>query len=57
MGFRHYRETGVDKIKVLIGADNTAGNKLYLKSGFEHVGQIINHGLPSNVYVAQINQV
>ncbi len=56
-GFRHYRKTGVDKVKVLIGADNKAGNKLYLKSGFKHVGQIINHGLPSNVYVAQINQV
>ena len=56
-GFQHYRETGVDKVKVLIGADNKAGNKLYLKSGFEPAGQIINHGLPSNVYVAQINQV
>ena len=56
MGFRHYRKTGVDKVKVLIGADNKAGNKLYLKSGFEPAGQIINHGLPSNVYVAQINQ-
>jgi ribosomal protein S18 acetylase RimI-like enzyme len=57
MGFRHYRKTGMDKVKVLIGADNKAGNKLYLKSGFEPAGQIINHGLPSNVYVAQINQV
>lgn len=56
-GFRHCRKTGVDKVKVLIGADNKAGNKLYLKSGFEPAGQIINHGLPSNVYVAQINQV
>jgi len=56
-GFRHYRKNGVDKVKVLIGADNTAGNKLYLKSGFEPAGQINNHGLPSNVYVAQINQV
>ena len=55
-GFQHYRETGVDKVKVLIGADNKAGNKLYLKSGFEPAGQIINHGLPSNIYVAQINQ-
>ena len=55
-GFRHYRKTGVDKVKVLIGADNKAGNELYLKCGFEPAGQIINHGLPSNVYVAQINQ-
>jgi ribosomal protein S18 acetylase RimI-like enzyme len=57
MGFRDYRKTGVDKVKVLIGANNKAGNKLYLKSGFELAGQIINHGLPSNVYVARINQV
>ncbi len=57
MGFRDYHKTGVDKLKVLIGADNKAGNKLYLKCGFELAGQIINHGLPSNVYVAQINQV
>ena len=56
-GFRHCRKTGVDKVKVLIGADNKAGNKLYLKSGFEPAGQIINHGLLSNVYVAQINHV
>ncbi|MCP4607223.1 MAG: GNAT family N-acetyltransferase [Planctomycetes bacterium] len=55
-GFRHYRKTGVDKVKVLIGADNKAGNELYLKTGFEPAGQIVNHGLPSNVYVAQINQ-
>lgn len=56
MGLRHYRKTGVDKVKVLIGADNKAGNKLYLKCGFEPAGQIINHGLPSNIYVTQINQ-
>ena len=57
MGFRHYRKTGVDKVKVLIAADNKAGNQLYIKSGFEPVGQINNHGVLSNVYVAQINQV
>jgi len=52
-GFQHYRKTGVDKVKVLIGADNKAGNKLYLKFGFEPVGQIINHGVLSNIYVAK----
>ncbi len=55
-GFQHYRKTGVDKVKVLIGADNRAGNKLYLKFGFELVGQIINHGVLSNIYVAKTNQ-
>ncbi len=52
-GFRHCRKTGVDKVKVLIGADNKAGNKLYRKTGFELIGQIVNHGVLSNIYVAQ----
>ena len=52
-GFRHYQKTGTEKIKVLIGADNKAGNKLYLKSGFEFAGQIINHGTLSNIYVGK----
>jgi len=52
-GFQHCRKTGIDKIKVLIGADNKAGNKLYLKFGFELIGQIVNHGVLSNIYVAK----
>ena len=52
-GLRLYRKTGVDKVKVLVGADNKAGNKLYLKTGFELIGQIVNHGVLSNIYVAQ----
>ncbi|MHC4464512.1 MAG: GNAT family N-acetyltransferase [Planctomycetota bacterium] len=56
-GFRHCRRTGVDKVKVIVGADNKPGNKLYLKFGFELVGQIINHGVLSNIYVAQTNSV
>ncbi len=52
-GLRLYRKTGVDKVKVLIGPDNKAGNKLYLKSGFELIGQIVNHGVLSNIYVAK----
>jgi len=55
-GFRHFSKTGVDKIKVLIGADNKAGNELYLKSGFKPAGQIINHGILCNIYLAQINK-
>ncbi|MFH1881606.1 MAG: N-acetyltransferase [Planctomycetota bacterium] len=52
-GLRLYRKTGVDKVKVLIGADNKAGNKLYRKTGFELIGQIVNHGVLSNIYVAK----
>jgi ribosomal protein S18 acetylase RimI-like enzyme len=54
-GFRHYRKNGIDKVKVLIGADNTAGNKLYIKYGFEQAGQINNHGVLSNIYIVKIN--
>ncbi|MCP4260024.1 MAG: GNAT family N-acetyltransferase [Planctomycetes bacterium] len=57
MGFRHCRKRGVDKVKVLIGADNKAGNKLYLNYGFEPAGQINNHGVLSNIYIAQTNEV
>lgn len=43
---------GIEKVKVLVGADNEPANKLYLKCGFELVGQIDNHGVISNIYVA-----
>jgi len=56
-GFQHCQKEGIDKVKVLIGADNKPGNKLYLKFGFELVGQIVNHGVLSNIYVAQTNSV
>ena len=56
-GFQHCQKEGIDKVKVLIGADNKPGNKLYLKFGFELVGQIINHGVLSNIYVAQTSSL
>jgi len=56
-GFQHYKKVGIDKVKVLIGADNKAGNKLYLKHGFELAGQINNHGVLSNIYIAKTNKV
>ncbi len=43
---------GIDKVKVLVGADNKPANELYQKCGFEFVGQINNHGILSNIYVA-----
>lgn len=52
-GFEHCRKKRIDEVKVLIGADNEAGNKLYIKSGFELAGQIVNHGIVSNIYVAR----
>ncbi len=47
---------GIDKVKVLVGADNKPANELYQKCGFELVGQIDNHGVISNVYVAKIGK-
>ena len=53
-GLQHYKKTDIDKIKVLIGVDNKAGNKLYRKYGFELAGQINNHSVLSNIYIAKI---
>ena len=56
MGLQHYHKTSIDKVKVLIGTENKAGNRLYLKCGFEPVGQFNNHGVLSNIYIAQTNK-
>lgn len=44
---------GIKKVKVLVGADNKPANNLYLKCAFELVGQIENHGILSNIYIAE----
>ena len=54
-GLTECQRRGIDRIKVLVGADNNPANGLYQKCGFELVGQIENHGVLSNVYVAQTN--
>lgn len=51
-GFAECARRGVEKVKVLVGADNKPANNLYLKCGFELVGQIDSHGIVSNIYVA-----
>ncbi len=52
-GLAECARRGIEKVKVLVGADNEPANKLYLKCGFELVGQIDNHGILSNIYVAE----
>ena len=52
-GLEECTRRGIDKVKVLVGAANEPANKLYLKCGFELVGEIDNHGVISNVYVAK----
>lgn len=54
-GFAECVNRKIDKVKVLVGADNEPANKLYLKCGFDLVGQIDSHGVKSNIYVAQTN--
>jgi predicted ATP-grasp superfamily ATP-dependent carboligase/ribosomal protein S18 acetylase RimI-like enzyme len=52
-GLAECKHRGIDRVKVLVGADNAPANKLYLKSGFEHVAQINNHGVISNIYAVE----
>jgi len=54
-GFEKCREKGIEKIKVLVAADNEPANWLYLRCGFNQVEQIDNHGIKSNIYVARTN--
>lgn len=54
--FKHCRQIGLDKVKVLVAADNEAANKLYLKCGFKLAGQIDNHGILSNIYEAEVSK-
>ncbi|MGD0784739.1 MAG: GNAT family N-acetyltransferase [Sedimentisphaerales bacterium] len=55
-GFEECRKRGIDKVKVLVAADNEAANKLYKKCGFEFKIQIDSHGVSSNVYVAEVRR-
>jgi len=52
-GFDECSRRRIKKVKVLVGDQNEPANKLYLKCGFELVGQIENHGVLSNIYVAE----
>jgi len=56
-GLAECSRRGIEKVKVLVGADNKPANKLYSKCGFELLGQINNHGVLSNIYVAKTNLV
>jgi ribosomal protein S18 acetylase RimI-like enzyme len=56
-GFTEYRKKGIENLKVLVGAENRAANQLYRKCGFEFAGQIENHGLASNIYVAKTHEL
>ncbi len=53
VGFAEAASRGIEKLKILAAVDIKPINKLYEKLGFELVGQIDNHGVISNVYVAR----
>ena len=53
-GFQECRRRGIDKVKVLVAANNEPANKMYKKCGFELYTQIDSHGVLSNIYVAEL---
>ena len=52
--FKECRKRGLDKVKVLVAAENEAANKLYQKCGFGQVTQIDSHGVLSNIYIKEL---
>jgi ribosomal protein S18 acetylase RimI-like enzyme len=50
-GFSECANRGIDRVKVLVAADNKPANKLYQKCGFELHSQIFSHAVKSNIYV------
>jgi len=52
-GLERCRQMGLDKVRVLVGADNEPANRLYRKCGFTFVEQINNHGQACNIYEAE----
>ncbi len=55
-GFKECRARGIDKVKVLVAAENEPANKLYQKVGFIFAQEIDSHGVKSNVYVKDISE-
>jgi len=54
-GLIECRRRGIDKLKVLVGTELIPANKFYSGHGFKLAGHIENHGITSNVYVADTN--
>jgi ribosomal protein S18 acetylase RimI-like enzyme len=54
-GFEECQKRGIDKVKVLVAAENEPANKLYQKCGFEFKMQIESHSVLSNIYLRAIS--
>ena len=55
-GLNLCKTRGIDRVKVLVAAENEPANKLYQKYGFEFKIKIYNHGIRSNIYVVELNE-
>jgi len=49
-GFQECLKRKIEKVKVLVGFENTSANNFYVKYRFEFIKQIDNHGVLSNIY-------
>lgn len=50
-GFQECRRRGIERVKVLVAADNEAADRLYQKVGFKLSLETDSHGIPSKIYV------
>jgi len=53
-GLDECKNRSIEKVKILVAADNHSANKLYGKCGFQLVGRINSHNIPSNIYVKNL---
>lgn len=56
-GLDYCHNHGINRVRVMVVADNEAANRLYQKCGFELAKQIDSHGIPSNIYTAETSSL
>ncbi len=56
-GLEQCRKREIDRVKVLVAADNEPANRLYKKCGFELAVKVDSHGILSNIYVADLTKL
>ena len=52
--FEEFRRRRITHVRVAVGADNAPANAFYLRCGFRLAQQRTHHGLPMNIYVADV---
>ena len=53
-GLDECKNRNIDKVKVLVAANNQLAKQLYQKFGFQLVCRIQSHNIPSNIYVKSL---